>query len=199
MSRKGDDRLMMRRLKLAAIGGFAAAAVFATVALAFQLTWPNAWSGPATAAVHAARAEEALAASPRKLAVARAETLKILDQGPLNAAAWAQIAYIQRADEAALDDTSLGALDRSYDAAPYGPEVSAWRVRFVYEHWLELPPPLRAKAIAELKTFSKYRSWIALPVIRSIHNPTGRLAARMTFDLGKNAGIAERKTLVGGE
>lgn len=178
---------------MAALGGIAVATVLATGALAFQLSWPNVWSGPSTAEVHAIRAEQALTQSPQRLDFARAETLKILDQGPLNAAAWAQIAYIEQSEDAVLSQASLQALDRSYDAAPYGPDVTHWRVPFAYEHWLELPQPLRAKAIAELKTFSKYRSWIALPLTRTVRNSTGRLAARMTFDLGRDQGVAEKK------
>lgn len=134
--------------------------------------------------VHENRAEALLSASPADADAAAVETRAALAQAPMNAAAWARLAYIDRARSTTLSPAALDSLERSYAVAPFGPDISRWRVRYMFEHWSELTPSLRTQASDELRTLSRYRGWVMRDDVRAIENPSGRLAAEMFLRLG---------------
>ena len=82
-----------------------------------------------------------------------------------------------------LTPAALEALERSYEAAPLGPDVTTWRLTFLFERWRDLPAPLRQKAIAELGARAKTRARNADEFPDTIRDPAGRLAARMAVRL----------------
>ena len=85
--------------------------------------------------------------------MASAEALRVneaaLAAAPMNAAAWLRIAYIHSLDGASLNASALGAVQKSYSVAPYGPDVTRWRLQFLYDHWGQLNAELRAEAMDE--------------------------------------------------
>jgi hypothetical protein len=146
------------------------------VAFAVPLTWPGRWAAeqPRLAAVSEARATRAATATPVDLPEIRAQTLAVLAERPLDSVAWARLAWIaaeQDDMEAARD-----ALDRSYVAAPYGPEVTAWRLRFALDLWGRLTPELRRQVLAELRMTAATRPAIVETVRDQVRDPAGRWA-----------------------
>lgn len=117
---------------------------------------------------------------------AAVETRAALAQAPTTASAWARLAHLERTSAGTLPSSALNPLERSYAVAPFGPDITPWRVRFLFEHWPQLTPSLRAKAAAELRTLARHRDGVARDLVQSISNPAGRLAATLTRQLGRN-------------
>lgn len=150
--------------------------VVAGVAFAVPLTWPGDWAAeqPRLAAVSEARAIRAATAASIDLAETRTQTLAVLAERPLDSVAWARLAWI-----AAEEDDIEGArdaLDRSYVAAPYGPEVTAWRLQFAFDLWGRLTPDLRRQVLAELSMTAATRPHIVQTVRDQVRDPAGRWA-----------------------
>tara|TARA_R110000850_G_scaffold190848_1_gene316920 strand:+ start:217 stop:771 length:555 start_codon:yes stop_codon:yes gene_type:complete len=103
----------------------------------------------------------------------------VLTSAPMTASAWLRIPYLQSRAGAPLNSASLVALENSYAVSPFGPDVTNWRLRFVFEHWSEVSPSLRRQAIAELKVLLTNRGTRAFDSVE-IQDPAGRLAARLT-------------------
>lgn len=168
------------RLRLGLAGALGALTFGGGLVMAGSLTWPTTWPiGLApTAAVSEARAIEAAEATPADLELARRETLRTLSARPLDAMAWARLSWIadRQGDEASM----LSALDRSYIAAPYEPEVTAWRLRFAFDRWGRLTPELRRQALSELAMTARTRPGVASRVERDVVDPSGRLAMALT-------------------
>jgi hypothetical protein len=74
----------------------------------------------------------------------------------------------------------LEALDRSYAVAPYGPEVTGWRLRFAYGHWGALTPDLRRQVSSELVQAVHDRPAVVEAARPDIVDPAGRLAFELT-------------------
>ena len=103
----------------------------------------------------------------------------VLSSAPMTASAWLRIPYLQSRTGLPLDAASLSALEKSYAVAPFGPDVTGWRLRFIFEHWSEVTPSLRGQAIAELNVLLADRGNRAFEPAE-IHHPAGRLAATLT-------------------
>lgn len=138
------------------------------------------------------RANAALGGPLPDFDLARRSTLAALEQAPGNPSAWARLAYIERLNAGRLTPQALAYLAKSYEAAPLGPDVSAWRLRFLYEHWGQLTPDLRNRTMIELRTLARYRGSAARDVVAEIQDPAGRLAAGLTLDLGRADGRRDR-------
>lgn len=153
--------------------------VAAGLTLALPLTWPGDWpySAPPLAAVSEARAVKA-AAEPVDLAEMTRQTRQTLAERPTDATAWARLAWIA----AEQDDMTAArdALDRSYFAAPYGPEITPWRLRFAFNEWGRLTPDLRRQALAELSMTAATRPRLVETVRPDIRDPAGRWALDMS-------------------
>lgn len=170
-----------RRLRAAVLAALGAATLACSLALALPLSQPASWKPdqPRHAAVSDARALAATAASPPDLDAAALATRETLADRPLDATAWARLAWIadQQGDAAAM----LDALDRSYVAAPHGPEVTAWRLQFCLDRWSDLTPELRRQARSELMVASRTRPALVRAVKDSVSDPAGRLAVSLTI------------------
>jgi hypothetical protein len=152
----------------------------AGLALALPLSQPSTWTPdqPRLAAVSDARAMAATATTPPDLTRARIETRHTLSQRPLDAAAWARLAWI--ADQEGREPAMLDALDRSYVAAPHGPEITEWRLGFAFDRWGRLTPELRAQVRAELAVAGATRPGLVGRVRLSVVDPAGRMAMALT-------------------
>lgn len=75
---------------------------------------------------------------------------KALALSPLDARAWLILAIGDTQDaHGRLTSLARQALQRSYDAAPYDPQLIADRVSFAYDHWSDLPSDLREETRSE--------------------------------------------------
>lgn len=155
------------------------------VALAGPVSLPlSSWNPPAPmTAVTEARAVAAAAANPPDLEAADRLTRQTLAEKPGEAAAWARLAWI--ASETGDTEGVLEALDRSYAVAPYGPDITAWRLRFAYGHWENLTPELRRLASEELTMAARHRPRVARAALADITDPAGRLAFDLTVRRAK--------------
>lgn len=164
------------RLRLALAVVLGGITVLAGLGLALPLSWPRGWrpDQPRLATVSEARALAAADdASPDLRAVERA-TRATLAERPLDAAAWARLAWV--ADQQGKSADMLDALDRSYVAAPYGPEITTWRLRFALDRWSRLSPDLRQQVLAELRVAARTRPALVREVHASLSDSTGRMA-----------------------
>jgi len=177
--------------RLRAVAPLAAAGALGVVTLATGLGFavamarPDLDLGPASnlLAVHEARAEAALAAG--QLEAAGAHTRAARAEAPLTSHAWAREAALAWRREGRLGPATVAALERSYAVAPYGPDVTEWRLAFLLEHWTELPPALRAASLDELKVYAIYRPGPARALGEGVTNPSGRLAVTAALRLGE--------------
>jgi cytochrome c-type biogenesis protein CcmH/NrfG len=167
------------RLRLVAASLLAGVAAILAVCLAVPLSLPlSSWDPPAPlVAVSEARAVAAAGSDPADLETAEHWTRQTLQARPGEATAWARMAWIaaERNDVPGLRD----ALERSYTVAPYGPDVTAWRLRFAYGNWGRLTPELQALADQELAVMTRYRPAVVNAARADLADPLGRLA----FDL----------------
>lgn len=170
-----------RSIRTGLFAALGAATLACSLALALPLSQPASWKPdqPRLAAVSDARALAATAASPPDLDAAALATRETLADRPLDATAWARLAWIadQQGDPAAM----LDALDRSYVAAPHGPEVTAWRLQFCLDRWSDLTPELRRQARSELIVASRTRPALVRAVKESVSDPAGRMALSLTI------------------
>lgn len=178
-------RRQLARLKaivpLGVAGALGVITLAAGLGFATALARPDLDLGPASnlLAVHEARAEAALAAGD--LEGAAAATQRALGEAPMTSHAWARQAAIAYRREGRLGPDTVAALERSYAVAPYGPDITAWRLALLLEHWGELPPELRAAALEELKVCAAHRPGVLRRVADTVVSPSGRLAARMAL------------------
>ena len=101
---------------------------------------------------------------------------------PADAAPLLQRAYLERVSAGQANGPALLALRRSYELEPYGPDATVWRLRFTFDHWTTMPVDLRQHAIAELETAFPRHGWAMRSLPMSISDPTGRMAAALTFE-----------------
>lgn len=127
---------------------------------------------------HENNADAALRASPAALDVAARENDAILASAPLSSTALVRKAFIIQQQGAGLDAAALASLESSYQAAPHGPDISRWRMRFMFENWSTLSPGLRERAIRELEVYARFHGGSAA-FVRTIQTPSGRLAATL--------------------
>lgn len=108
-------------------------------------------------------------------------TEKLLAQRPGDASAWLRLAYIERARRTSLSMHAQALIMRSYELEPLGPELTRWRLSFLFENWNALSPSLRARAMAELSAVFPRHGWALRNLPASIQDPQGRMVAFMAF------------------
>lgn len=135
---------------------------------------------PLLVSAHEARAD-ALAATDIDAALREAEAALALS--PTAATSWLRIADLEARRNGALTPRAVQALERSYQTAPLGPDVTAWRLAFLFERWRELPPGLRRSALAEMTQWAGRKNSPAPALVQTLRDPAGRLAAQMAMDL----------------
>ncbi|WP_029417190.1 hypothetical protein [Brevundimonas bacteroides] len=169
-----------RAIRLGLVVCLGVVTLIAGLGLALPLSQPATWTLnlPPLAAVSEARAVAATVKTPPELARARSENRRTLLQKPLDASAWLRLAWI--ADQESQEAEMLDALDRSYVAAPHGPEVTEWRLRFAFDRWARLTPELRRQAREELVVAQVTRPQMTGRVRDLVRDPAGRLAINLT-------------------
>ena len=168
------------RIKLGAGAALATTTLVAGLAMAIGAGSP-ATAIPVLSALGVgaeARADAAAASTDPPLPQALAANRAALDAAPMSAAPWLRIAYLRSRNGQPLDGPALDAIERSYTVAPYGADVTGWRLTFLYDHWSELTPGIRAEVTAEHLTLVTYQQPVWSPA--AIKNPSGRLAATFT-------------------
>jgi hypothetical protein len=122
---------------------------------------------------------------PAALAQARRLVHDQLAYSPFDAVAWLRLAAIETdaSPGGRLTPAAVAALETSYRFTPVDIRVARWRLRFAFEHWTELSPPLRRAAEAEVRSLSAIpENRDALrPLAREIAAPGGRLAFHLLF------------------
>lgn len=109
----------------------------------------------------------------------RAETRAALASSPALASGWLRLAYLEVLEHGALTPAAREALDRSYEIAPLGPDVSEPRLRLVFGMWSAMPEEIRSQALAELSA-AKFRDKPATYALaQDVRDPAGRLAIGM--------------------
>jgi hypothetical protein len=186
-------RMTPRTLKTTTIAVLAIAAAGGAAITTAGLAWPNAIS-PDLAPVHEMRADQALLAQYPQTIKADRESQAALAQAPAAGNAWLRRAYVRQLGTGTLDAQALDYLEKSYQAAPLGPDVTRWRLRFIFEHWPEMTPALRIRAVGEMRNFARYHSG-GPDIVRAIHNPAGRWAAALVERSGHNDALRDHGLL----
>ena len=176
-------------LKMAAVGALAISAASSAAITTAGLTWPTTIA-PNLAPVHEMRADHAIAARYPQTVIADRESQAALVQAPTTATAWLRRAYVRQLDAQPLDAQALDYVAKSYQAAPLGPDITRWRLRFVFEHWPEMTPDLRAQAVTEMRNFARYHGG-GPDIVRAIHNPAGRWSAALVERSGHNDALRD--------
>src|SRR4051794_33497229 len=125
ITRRRMARVTPRTLKTTAIAVLAIAAAGGAAITTAGLAWPDTIS-PDLAPVHEMRANEALSAQYPQTIRADRESQAALAQAPTAANAWLLRAYVRQLGTRTLDAQALDYLDKSYQAAPLGPDVTRW-------------------------------------------------------------------------
>lgn len=169
-----------RNLRTGLLVALGIATVSSGLIMALPVSLPDTWrvDSPGPPVVSEARAVAATTATPPNLDVAAAESRKVLNRSPLNATAWARLAWVadKRGDQSAM----LDALDRSYVATPYSPNIAGWRLRFAFDRWGRLTPQLRRQVLAELNIARQISPATVTAVQSEVADPAGRLAIALT-------------------
>jgi hypothetical protein len=108
-------------------------------------------------------------------------TERLIARRPADASAWLRLAYIDRAQHTPLSAHAQTQVLRSYELEPLGPELTRWRLAFLFENWDALTPTLRDKAINELAAVFPRHGWALRDLPSTIQNPRGRMVAFMVF------------------
>lgn len=119
-------------------------------------------------------------ATPETLMQAALETRASLREAPANATAWLRLAYLDSRDAGGLGPDGNQALARSWAVAPFGPDDTAWRLTFAFNHWAALSPSNRRAALDELRVTQGRAGTQRLP--ETVRDPTGRLALLLSLD-----------------
>jgi len=179
------------RLKAALAWLLAGAGATGSAAMATAMSFPN-LDVPLASNLAMVQEMRADAAVQRNAPSSEALNRAVIAAAPMTPAAWLRIAYLQTRDGGALKPSGLEALEKSYAIAPFGPDISLWRLTFIYDHWPLMTPSLRAQAAAELETLSRSRGQTF--DVRTISNASGRFSAQMTEAAAINLQGIDRAT-----
>jgi len=169
------------RLKNSAAIGFALMTLVLSGTMAAGLSAPSFALAPRLAPIEEERAARSLEAAPMGVAQAERATNFALAQAPMTASAWGRRAYLEQLRTAKLGDQAQADLDMSYYVAPVGPDISPWRLRFMFENWPALTPALRLKAMNELSNFAHYHKGSSA-LAQGIRDPAGRFASELVVN-----------------
>lgn len=116
------------------------------------------------------------------LAQAKRDTRSGLGLNPYNGVAWLRLAWIETAmNGGRLSPAAAVALQRSYDVAPYGPQITGWRITFVLDHWADVPEAIRSQLRSEISAGWPARASVIDAAVRRAHDKRGRLAGRVVL------------------
>jgi hypothetical protein len=177
--------------KLSAASGICLAAFLAAAAALAAIvgqTGPLMWTRTlGFAQSHDAVAYRALEGgrSAAALSAATDQINRALTLSPYDNQARLRLVYIDSVRHPPVSPAGVARLEESYSLMPYDYTVAAWRIRFGLEHWALLSPELRLEIYAEAMAFGRAHSQDVdvRPILQSIHNPQGRLAAALWLPL----------------
>lgn len=172
----------MRRIRIrpsSVVFAFAVAGLLATALTAAALAWPmTPFAGGLNLSSISERRAEAFARVAADDEAARrasiAETRKSIAQSPANPTAWLRLAWLDSLSHGGLGASGDHALATSYAIAPYGPDVTDWRLVFAFNHWDVISGENREAVMDELRVASTPRS--ARGLLARVENPAGRIA-----------------------
>ena len=124
---------------------------------------------------------EAPAPAGEDLEQASRLTERYIAQRPTDASAWLRLAYIDRMRRSPLSERAQAHVLRSYELEPLGPELTRWRLVFLFENWDSLSPSLQGKAMNELAAVFPRHGWALRELPSTIRDPRGRMVAFMAF------------------
>lgn len=118
---------------------------------------------------------------PARLDVAERKARQALALSPYQNNARLRLAYIETVRHGHVTPAASALIDESYDLLPVDADVAAWRIRFALEHWSEVSVRTRQAVHAEVEVFARVGSsdTDVRPILRSISNPSGRVAAAL--------------------
>jgi hypothetical protein len=119
-------------------------------------------------------------------------TLRSLKAAPANPTAWLRLAYLDSLGETGVTSVGNRALAASYAMAPYGPDVTPWRLRFALNQWAGLSHANRRAVLHELMVTSRYEDHSDLT--SSGVDEAGRLAVTLAL-LEHEAAFEQRKVV----
>lgn len=163
------------------------AAVLTTSVAAIALAAPNSAVARFTDLAPASEARamafvDGTSPTAADLASAQRETIRSLRQAPANATGWLRLAYVDSRGPEGLGRTGVEALARSYAAAPFGPDDTAWRLRFAFNHWSRLDRPTRLLALDELRIALAVNAPSVGGLSQDVSDSAGYLAVKLAID-----------------
>ncbi len=174
--RSGRKRGVMKPVALATGGGFALAALAATVLWVGSGAAGSSLASPETLASESVRALYA-----RDLGAAERALARELAWGDRRPSAWCRLAYARFMRSGRFDGAVNAALRRSYEVSPLDTDVYGWRTRFVFDNWSAADAVVRRHAMAEARAF--HAQWPTRPTIEAamqqVRDPVGRFALRL--------------------
>lgn len=175
--------------------GLAVAGLIGTTLGAVALAWPETGLAGATglAPVNERRADALARAAEihdaHRLA-AGALTRLSLAEAPANPTAWLRLAYLDALADGTLTQVGERALAMSYSVAPYGPDVTAWRLDFAFDHWSALSETTRTAAVDELMV--THRGLDHSGLRGSTSDPAGQLALDLLLNAAADRAAPKR-------
>ena len=115
--------------------------------------------------------------SPAEIDRLETTTRRSLEQRALDGSGWLRLAWLRSLSNSQFDDTANAAILNSYRAEPLGPEITRWRLAFVFDHWRSASPEVRARALEELTAAYPRRGWELDSLAPTLRDPTGRMIA----------------------
>ncbi len=119
--------------------------------------------------------------SPAEIDHLETITRRSLEQRPLDGSGWLRLAWLRSLSNPQLDDTANAAILNSYLAEPLGPEITRWRLAFVFDHWRSASPAVRSRALEELTAAYPRRGWDLDSLAPTARDPTGRMIAMVAM------------------
>lgn len=112
---------------------------------------------------------------------AEAKSREALAVAPYENGPRLRLAYVETLRHGRLTPAGVEYFAQSYDLLPLDPNVGAWRIGFGLEHWESLTPEARRAVYEEARAFYRLRAReVGVErVLRSVRNPSGRLAAAL--------------------
>lgn len=112
---------------------------------------------------------------------------------PGDAALWLRLAFADVRLNGGLGPDGQEALKRSYEVAPFGPEVTLWRLAFVHDNWARVPPQVRTAARTEMDAVFPRRRWELEALAPTLRDPTGRMVFALALRRNLLASESERR------
>lgn len=130
---------------------------------------------------------------------ARDLTERALSRAPFAAEDWARLALIRyRLAGDRWTPAVERALDQSYEAAPFARTTAAFRTAFILSQWRTAAPPLRRRALEELRWLGAIDPPLARRLAGEVQDPVAGMAADLASGRAAASGSAPAAQGAGG-